>query len=123
MARVSFDIYKFLRRSPSPARSRSILFVFFFYSYGDHRDLHSFPTRRSSDLHRRPASAGGRAPAGRGRLGGHRGRSEEHTSELQSHSEMVCSLLLEKKKDEVYRGNDYAVLNVYYRSSSGYGQK
>src|SRR5688572_32359512 len=24
--------------------------VFFFYWYGDHRDLHSFPTRRSSDL-------------------------------------------------------------------------
>src|SRR5207249_11948498 len=23
---------------------------FFSYSYGDHRDLHSFPTRRSSDL-------------------------------------------------------------------------
>src|SRR5690606_40970407 len=23
---------------------------FFFYSYGAHRDLHSFPTRRSSDL-------------------------------------------------------------------------
>src|SRR5436190_9820803 len=23
---------------------------FFFYGYGDHRDLHSFPTRRSSDL-------------------------------------------------------------------------
>src|SRR5439155_22202075 len=23
---------------------------FFFYLYGDHRDLHSFPTRRSSDL-------------------------------------------------------------------------
>src|SRR5687768_1522836 len=26
------------------------LFVFFFQCYGDHRDLHSFPTRRSSDL-------------------------------------------------------------------------
>src|SRR5690554_924988 len=25
---------------------------FFFYSYGDHRDLHSFPTRRSSDLYK-----------------------------------------------------------------------
>src|SRR5690554_7690648 len=25
-------------------------FLFFFYCYGDHRDLHSFPTRRSSDL-------------------------------------------------------------------------
>src|SRR5476649_1436511 len=24
--------------------------IFFFYRYGDHRDLHSFPTRRSSDL-------------------------------------------------------------------------
>src|SRR5690606_41621252 len=27
-----------------------LLFSFFFYSYGDHRHLHSFPTRRSSDL-------------------------------------------------------------------------
>src|SRR5438445_9151584 len=26
------------------------LFFFFFESYADHRDLHSFPTRRSSDL-------------------------------------------------------------------------
>src|SRR5947207_14482283 len=26
------------------------LFFFFFDCYGDHRDLHSFPTRRSSDL-------------------------------------------------------------------------
>src|SRR5438034_3553639 len=29
-------------------------------------------------------------------------RSEEHTSELQSHSELVCRLLLEKKKTERY---------------------
>src|SRR5947207_11910751 len=28
-------------------------------------------------------------------------RSEEHTSELQSHSELVCRLLLEKKKNDV----------------------
>src|SRR5437588_6773701 len=27
-------------------------------------------------------------------------RSEEHTSELQSHSDLVCRLLLEKKKAE-----------------------
>src|SRR5438034_3385920 len=38
------------------------------------------------------------------RLPGHRrtdgeaDRSEEHTSELQSHSDLVCRLLLEKKK-------------------------
>src|SRR5438034_8010021 len=32
-------------------------------------------------------------------------RSEEHTSELQSHSDLVCRLLLEKKKviGEIYR--------------------
>src|SRR5438034_6556762 len=28
------------------------------------------------------------------------GRSEEHTSELQSHSDLVCRLLLEKKSNE-----------------------
>src|SRR5438034_6132811 len=28
------------------------------------------------------------------------GRSEEHTSELQSHSDLVCRLLLEKKKKQ-----------------------
>src|SRR5438034_8469469 len=28
----------------------------------------------------------------------HQERSEEHTSELQSHSDLVCRLLLEKKK-------------------------
>src|SRR5438132_8866477 len=31
-------------------------------------------------------------------LGGWPERSEEHTSELQSHSDLVCRLLLEKKK-------------------------
>src|SRR5260370_28121113 len=30
--------------------------------------------------------------------GGHCARSEEHTSELQSHLNLVCRLLLEKKK-------------------------
>src|SRR5260221_2140041 len=31
-------------------------------------------------------------------------RSEEHTSELQSHSDLVCRLLLEKKKKRTDRG-------------------
>src|SRR5438034_3437929 len=30
-------------------------------------------------------------------------RSEEHTSELQSHSDIVCRLLLEKKKEKTSR--------------------
>src|SRR5437588_3870484 len=32
-------------------------------------------------------------------------RSEEHTSELQSHSDLVCRLLLEKKKKGIKRNN------------------
>src|SRR5688572_33285899 len=39
----------------------------------------------------------GGAPAGAPRTGAPR-RSEEHTSELQSQSNLVCRLLLEKKK-------------------------
>src|SRR5438034_3746726 len=30
-------------------------------------------------------------------------RSEEHTSELQSHSDLVCRLLLEKKKGQTFK--------------------
>src|SRR3989454_3853335 len=35
-------------------------------------------------------------------LGPERGRSEEHTSELQSPCNLVCRLLLEKKKKHTY---------------------
>src|SRR5206468_11731825 len=71
-----------------------------------HRDLHSFPTRRSSDL--APPSAiprlevlvrdPGSEHGPRLRVHIDRLRSEEHTSELQSRSDLVCRLLLEKKK-------------------------
>src|SRR3712207_8093347 len=40
------------------------VFFFFFYLYGDHRDLHSFPTRRSSDLASRIAVPGHTADSG-----------------------------------------------------------
>src|SRR5687768_16212412 len=78
----------------------------------DHRDLHSFPTRRSSDLaHDEEAGvvldgatalmhcAGrtDRLHVDRQRVG-KLPRSEEHTSELQSRLHLVCRLLLEKKK-------------------------
>src|SRR5438034_3507772 len=33
-------------------------------------------------------------------------RSEEHTSELQSHSDLVCRLLLEKKKKRQYKSTN-----------------
>src|SRR5204862_4657675 len=76
---------------------------------------HSFPTRRSSDLGRRRAKPAERAGEGRERphqaseragschgaslsRANRRLRSEEHTSELQSRRDLVCRLLLEKKK-------------------------
>src|SRR5260221_3315409 len=34
-------------------------------------------------------------------------RSEEHTSELQSHSDLVCRLLLEKKKKKPHSGQHH----------------
>src|SRR5438093_11516093 len=82
------------------------LMFFFFNRSGDLRYLHSFPTRRSSDLGSSPGGAARchrrctrcrTAPAGRSRTA--RWRSEEHTSELQSLTNLVCRLLLEKKKE------------------------
>src|SRR5690242_21264074 len=49
----------------------------------EERLLHALAVEVARDVHR---------------LAGHRVRSEEHTSELQSHVNLVCRLLLEKKK-------------------------
>src|SRR5690242_21042005 len=42
-----------------------------------------------------------------------RARSEEHTSELQSHVNLVCRLLLEKKKKQK-KYNKITTNNTYY---------
>src|SRR5688500_20119137 len=78
---------------------------FFFYCSGDPRHLHSFPTRRSSDLPR-PARSWSKlaAPSRTSRTcarSKESTRSEEHTSELQSPCNLVCRLLLEKKKTHI----------------------
>src|SRR5205809_6088530 len=84
---------------------------FFFYCYADHRVLHSFPTRRSSDLELKTWDDVKLLTVAVDRLtkwyrpgllcigdAAHAMRSEEHTSELQSRLHLVCRLLLEKKK-------------------------
>src|SRR5438132_4576521 len=38
-------------------------------------------------------------------------RSEEHTSELQSHSDLVCRLLLEKKKNNTKHTSSHNHIN------------
>src|SRR5699024_12361556 len=61
------------------------------------RGLHSFPTRRSSDL-TTTAQPGNSSRAFSSEPRERPARSEEHTSELQSRFDLVCRLLLEKKK-------------------------
>src|SRR5438874_12346149 len=86
-------------------------FQFFFSSSDTPLDLHSFPTRRSSDLafpsriftytscRTSSASSRWRRQQARAQLKlAAWSRSEEHTSELQSRRDLVCRLLLEKKK-------------------------
>src|SRR5690606_40984575 len=103
---------------------RSLFFSqFFFLCLIAHRALHSFPTRRSSDLNNLgvPGMRMDMAEIpGMGSVNGNmyferllpdqdylktyftysttqNHRSEEHTSELQSRENLVCRLLLEKK--------------------------
>src|SRR5262245_64575322 len=94
----------------------SALSFFSFYLPCVPQDLHSFPTRRSSDLTHFPVDSRNenlpekrihqnyaRRPGGMPRrafcsFGECAFRSEEHTSELQSLRHLVCRLLLEKKK-------------------------
>src|SRR5437660_7819467 len=91
---------------------------FFFYHYYDHRDLHSFPTRRSSDLRRRgstgcgwsaaaAAAAAATAPAERRRCActhaSAGGRADRKSTRLNS-SHVAISYavfcLKKKKKNE-----------------------
>src|SRR6266700_8076989 len=62
----------------------------------------------------------GAQPAGCADAGdpGHRRRSEEHTSELQSRENLVCRLLLEKKKTKYKRLSGAYLDATHYRFAS-----
>src|SRR3970282_2654683 len=81
-------------------RSKRVLFMFFFLMIRrpPRSTLFPYTTLFRSLQHRLPKSAGRRAPL---RLELDRSRSEEHTSELQSHHDLVCRLLLENKKSSL----------------------
>src|SRR5205823_6825630 len=107
----------------STSSATRVFYSFFFYSSGPPRSLHSFPTRRSSDLVRVAYERGGFLASIRCRASSAAfftllrstvtlsndepislsssavSRSEEHTSELQSLAYLVCRLLLEKKNN------------------------
>src|SRR5690606_40062980 len=91
------------------------LIVLLLFRHKNVRHPHYFPTRRSSDL---TAPAAGANTACRTACSrpvptpwrstcstptAKAARSEEHTSELQSRENLVCRLLLEKKKRNLYK--------------------
>src|SRR3712207_7500650 len=83
-----------IRRPP-----RSTLFPYTTL-FRSHRPLRRLRHLRPGDpvrrRRRRDRAGGGAARTDLRQLGTRRKRSEEHTSELQSHSDLVCRLLLEK---------------------------
>src|SRR5690349_24234784 len=101
---------------------------FFFKRYGDHRDLHSFPTRRSSDLSEISAtlkmiSKMGLCPGSRGGLNSSTSFSKDRKSTClnSSHVEISYAVFclkkkkkLEKKKTRHYNiSNSFAINHIY----------
>src|SRR5437667_8169716 len=84
---------------PRPPRSTLFPYTTLFRSEARHR----IPPGETADDRRGPGAGDERdarfheGDRGTARLA-HLLRSEEHTSELQSHHDLVCRLLLEKKK-------------------------
>src|SRR5205085_10821739 len=94
---ISFDLLLFFfLMLPRPPRSTLLPYTTLFRSR----------SRDGLDRRRRGAPRAARVHAGRGRRPAVPGRlhprSEEHTSELQSQSNLVCRLLLEKKKKKLH---------------------
>src|SRR2546430_13132941 len=79
------------------------VFYFFFFNDTATTEIYTLSLHDALPISRRHAHRRDvchrTAPAGGARRG--RPRSEEHTSELQSQSNLVCRLLLEKKKKRI----------------------
>src|SRR5438132_4803295 len=84
------------------------------------RQTHHAVGRHSLQLHRHPLHAAHHAVGleqADVKVLGREARSEEHTSELQSHSDLVCRLLLEKKKKKHKNSTqvEHTTLHVPYK--------
>src|SRR5438045_8068347 len=103
-----------------PSAAVYLHFSFLLCRHRRPRHLHSFPTRRSSDLQSLEADEFRRILRGdlqpprivrRKQADDARrleiARSEEHTSELQSLRHLVCRLLLEKKKKKKTKNENH----------------
>src|SRR6266576_7087825 len=85
--------------------SQSFFFFFFFFFFNDTAtteiytlSLHDALPIFRAPTRRRPRCSPPTSTSATSRSSPASGRSEEHTSELQSRRDLVCRLLLEKKK-------------------------
>src|SRR5947207_15369706 len=96
-----------VRRALSP-RLLSALLLFFFFNHPATTEIYTLSLHDALPIFRRALAelercvTRGSAAELRAALAR---RSEEHTSELQSHSDLVCRLLLEKKKKKDHPEN------------------
>src|SRR5260370_29982988 len=95
-----------------PPRSTLFPYTTLFRSYQNHRELRLQGIYRSSGSNQGLDDVGcgsiqcwSGSAADPARVRPH--RSEEHTSELQSHLNIVCRLLLEKKKQKNKTANNF----------------
>src|SRR2546430_4919880 len=79
-----------------------MLLFFFFFNDTATTEIYTLSLHDALPICRRPTRSRGRSgrPAA-GSAAARCRRSEEHTSELQSQSNIVCRLLLEKKKNMI----------------------
>src|SRR2546430_7922365 len=82
-----------------PPRSTLFPYTTLFRSVADSRHTGSSPAQ-GQEGHGGQGNRRAHSPAGAAGLRRVFNRSEEHTSELQSQSNLVCRLLLEKKKTQ-----------------------
>src|SRR6266496_6678868 len=84
----------------------SWLFFFFFFNDTATTEIYTLSLHDALPIYRPHRARTGRRPGPpdhrRVRSPGADDRSEEHTSELQSRRDLVCRLLLEKKKKKKY---------------------
>src|SRR5260370_42602018 len=87
----------------------TFLFLFFFFNDPATTEIYTLSLHDALPIWVRPPTSSRPRVSSRPRRCSMRGwstRSEEHTSELQSHLNLVCRLLLEKKKKRLMN-NEY----------------
>src|SRR5260370_21214363 len=106
------------------------MYLFFFFNDTATTEIYTLSLHDALPISQAARQRGRRSAASKARLGrvtsrssaiASAARSEEHTSELQSHLNLVCRLLLEKKKKNIQRRTkitDSRQLLTHIRSAS-----